>query len=72
MPGSVATLLVGKVRTARPWPPMDPAMLRGMSRGWPREPVWAIIPVIRVARPSWVRTYREGGWGLLGRGVRNK
>jgi hypothetical protein len=44
---------------------MDPAMLMGMSRGWAREPVWAIIPVIRVARPSWVRTYREGGWGLL-------
>ena len=56
-PGSEATLVVGKVRTARPpWPLMEPAMLRGMSRGCPREPVWAIMPVIRVARLSWVST----------------
>lgn len=55
--GSVATLVVGRVRTARPpWPPMEPAILRGMSRGCPRDPVWAIIPVIRVARLSWVST----------------
>lgn len=56
-PGREATLVVGKVRTARPpWPPIEPAMLRGMSRGCPRDPVWAIIPVIRVARLSWVST----------------
>lgn len=56
-PGIVATLVVGKVRTARPpWPPMEPAILRGMSKGCPRDPVWAIIPVIRVAKLSWVST----------------
>lgn len=56
-PGRVATLVVGRVRTARPpWPPMEPAILRGMSRGWPRDPVWANIPVIRVAKLSWDST----------------
>lgn len=56
--GREATLVVGKVRTARPpWPAIEPAMLSGMSSGCPREPVWAIMPVIRVARLSWVNTY---------------
>lgn len=55
--GREATLVVGKVRTARPpWPAIEPAMLSGMSSGCPRDPVWAIMPVIRVARLSWVST----------------
>ena len=68
-PGRVAMLwVVGKVSTARPpWPPIDPARLKGMSRGWPRDPDWAIIPVIRVAKPSWVKTCSAKG---IGEGVK--
>lgn len=62
-PGRVATVAVGKVSTASPpWLPTEPATLRGIRRGWPRDPCWAIMPVIRVARPSWVRTLMAKWW----------
>lgn len=56
-PGRVASVVAGRVSSARPFcPPTEPAILSGISRGWLRVLCWAIMPVIRVARPSWVRT----------------
>lgn len=58
-PGSVASVVAGRVSSARPFcPPTEPAILSGISRGWLRGLCWAIMPVIRVARPSWVRTLK--------------
>lgn len=59
-PGRVASAVAGSVSKARPFcPPTEPAIFSGISRGWLRVLCWAIMPVIRVARPSWVRTLKE-------------
>lgn len=59
-PGRVASVVVGRVSSAKLFcPPTEPAILRGISNGWLRVLCWASIPVIRVARPSWVKTLRN-------------